>query len=545
MPAHRHLQPAARLRERRRLRAGLVRRRGRQARPVRARARGLGRRTRSSTATATGPGSASTPRSGQPITTVEWIDRLAPKAAAVMALGTCAAYGGIPAMRNNPTGAMGLRDYLGADWRSRRGLPIVNLPGCPVQPDNITETLHAGRAPPRPASGPTLDLDDQGRPRWLFERTVHEGCDRAGFYEQARLRADPRRRRPVPGQARLPRARWSSATSRSAAGSTASAAAPTSAASAWRARCPGFPDKFMPFMEPDRLGLLARPRRALHLRAGAAVPARARPSAALRRRTRLAAPLAEARERIREALTRAWSGVSSGSPAPSRASGSGRSSTAWRGGTSSPASSSTTASGVVDRGRGRGELARRVRRRSHGEAPGARPHRVGAAQRRWPPAARPSSSIAASAVDRAHGARSRPTSPPATTACGSSSTRPTAATATRSSTAPSAGRGSRSSAPFPTTGPNTTMAGFPMCADCRREYEDPADRRFHAEPIACPVCGPQLSMPLERGRRAAARRRDRRRQGPRRLPPRLRRRRTRRRSRGCARASTARRSRSR
>ena len=37
-----------------------------------------------------------------------WIDRLAPKAAAVMALGTCAAYGGIPAMRNNPTGAMGL-----------------------------------------------------------------------------------------------------------------------------------------------------------------------------------------------------------------------------------------------------------------------------------------------------------------------------------------------------------------------------------------------------------------------------------------------------
>ena len=41
------------------------------------------------------------------------------------------------------------------------------------------------------------------------------------------------------------------------------------------------------------------------------------------------------------------------------------------------------------------------------------------------------------------------------------------------------------------------MAGFPLCPDCRREYEDPADRRFHAEPIACPVCGPRLSMPLE------------------------------------------------
>jgi hydrogenase maturation protein HypF len=40
----------------------------------------------------------------------------------------------------------------------------------------------------------------------------------------------------------------------------------------------------------------------------------------------------------------------------------------------------------------------------------------------------------------------------------------------------------------------TTMAGFEMCDDCRREYEDPLNRRFHAEPIACPVCGPQLQF---------------------------------------------------
>ncbi|HQY43947.1 MAG TPA: carbamoyltransferase HypF [Paracoccaceae bacterium] len=38
----------------------------------------------------------------------------------------------------------------------------------------------------------------------------------------------------------------------------------------------------------------------------------------------------------------------------------------------------------------------------------------------------------------------------------------------------------------------TTMAGFPMCADCRAEYENPSDRRFHAQPVACPVCGPRL-----------------------------------------------------
>ncbi len=78
---------------------------------------------------------------GQPIPTCWWIDRLAPKAWAVVAAGTCAAYGGIHAMAGNPTGCMGLPDYLGWNWRSRSGLPIVCVPGCPVQPDNFMETL--------------------------------------------------------------------------------------------------------------------------------------------------------------------------------------------------------------------------------------------------------------------------------------------------------------------------------------------------------------------------------------------------------------------
>ena len=60
-------------------------------------------------------GFAVNPDNGQPITINEWLDRLAPKAAAVVAVGTCATYGGIPAMKNNPTGAMGVPDYLG--WK--------------------------------------------------------------------------------------------------------------------------------------------------------------------------------------------------------------------------------------------------------------------------------------------------------------------------------------------------------------------------------------------------------------------------------------------
>jgi hydrogenase small subunit len=123
------------------------------------------------------------PMTGQPITTNEWIDRLAPKALAVVGAGTCATNGGIHAMAGNPTGCMGLQDYLGFNWKSKAGLPIVNVPGCPVQPDNFMETLLyllyqvAGLAP-------MIPLDQENRPLWLFGKTVHEGCDRAGYYEQ-------------------------------------------------------------------------------------------------------------------------------------------------------------------------------------------------------------------------------------------------------------------------------------------------------------------------------------------------------------------------
>jgi hydrogenase small subunit len=124
------------------------------------------------------------PYDDQPMTTNEWIDKLAPRAWAVVAAGTCATYGGIHAMAGNPTGAMGLADYLGGNsWRSKAGMPVVNVPGCPVQPDNMSETIlyllyqATGQAP-------MIPLDEALRPTWLFGKTVHEGCDRAGYYEQ-------------------------------------------------------------------------------------------------------------------------------------------------------------------------------------------------------------------------------------------------------------------------------------------------------------------------------------------------------------------------
>jgi hydrogenase small subunit len=123
------------------------------------------------------------PATGQPMTTSEWLDRLASKALVIVAAGTCATYGGIHAMAGNPTGAMGVLDYLGKDFTTPAGIPIVCVPGCPVQPDNMSETLlyllyqATGQAP-------MIPLDEEHRPTWLFTQTVHEGCDRAGYYEQ-------------------------------------------------------------------------------------------------------------------------------------------------------------------------------------------------------------------------------------------------------------------------------------------------------------------------------------------------------------------------
>jgi hydrogenase small subunit len=191
---------------------------------------------------------------GQPITTCKWIDRLAPRAWTIVAAGTCAAYGGIHAMEGNPTGCMGLADYLGWKWRSKAGIPIVCIPGCPVQPDNFTETLHyllqmaAGRAP-------MIPLDDALRPTWLFGQTVHEGCDRGGYYEQAEFADEYGSRTcivklgcwgPVV-QCNVGKRGWMAGIG----------GCPNVGGICIGCTMPGFPDKFMPFMNQPPGSLLS------------------------------------------------------------------------------------------------------------------------------------------------------------------------------------------------------------------------------------------------------------------------------------------------
>jgi hydrogenase small subunit len=131
--------------------------------------------------------------SEQPNRVTDWVRKMAPGAAAMVAIGTCATWGGIPAAAGNVTGSMSLMDYLGRDYRSALGVPVVNIPGCSPVGDNFTETVAAvlmflqGVAP-------LPEFDELGRPAWLFGETVHRHCVRAGYYEEgtfAKQEGDP------------------------------------------------------------------------------------------------------------------------------------------------------------------------------------------------------------------------------------------------------------------------------------------------------------------------------------------------------------------
>jgi len=121
--------------------------------------------------------------SWRPYPTAHLMRDLAPGAAAVIAVGTCATWGGVPAALGNVTHAMGTMDYLGKDYRSALGLPVVNIPGCSPIGDNITETVTAVLMF-LAGVGPLPEFDELGRPAWMFNETVHRGCPRAGFYEE-------------------------------------------------------------------------------------------------------------------------------------------------------------------------------------------------------------------------------------------------------------------------------------------------------------------------------------------------------------------------
>ncbi len=119
----------------------------------------------------------------RPYPTADMLADLAPNAAAVIGVGTCASWGGVPAAIGNVTNSMGVMDFLAKDYRSALGLPVINIPGCAPVGDNITETITAVLMF-LAGVGPLPEFDELGRPAWMFGETVHRGCPRAGSYEE-------------------------------------------------------------------------------------------------------------------------------------------------------------------------------------------------------------------------------------------------------------------------------------------------------------------------------------------------------------------------
>ncbi|MBZ5663120.1 MAG: hydrogenase small subunit [Acidobacteriia bacterium] len=108
---------------------------------------------------------------------VQVLREVASKAAAVIAIGSCASWGGVPSADPNPTGAVGVDSVVS-------GKPIVNLPGCPPNPYNllalVLEYVTMNRLPA---------LDEFSRPKFAYERVIHENCPRRAHFDAGRFAA--------------------------------------------------------------------------------------------------------------------------------------------------------------------------------------------------------------------------------------------------------------------------------------------------------------------------------------------------------------------
>ena len=93
-------------------------------------------------------------------------------ALAVVAVGTCAAFGGIPAASPNPTGAKSVGDAISGIGT------LINLPACPVNAENLTALLvHFLTFGAWPA------LDDLRRPKFAYGKLIHDACERRAHFD--------------------------------------------------------------------------------------------------------------------------------------------------------------------------------------------------------------------------------------------------------------------------------------------------------------------------------------------------------------------------
>jgi len=106
------------------------------------------------------------------VSNLEMLKDAAKGAAAIVSVGTCAAFGGLPYAKPNPTGAVPVTEII-------KDKPIINVPGCPPIPVVITgvlaQFLTFGKLP---------EMDELGRPMAFFGKNIHDRCYRRPFYER-------------------------------------------------------------------------------------------------------------------------------------------------------------------------------------------------------------------------------------------------------------------------------------------------------------------------------------------------------------------------
>jgi hydrogenase small subunit len=113
------------------------------------------------------------------------LDEIIPKAAAVIAVGSCAVDGGWVAGNPNPAGATGVSAYCATKGYKT---PVINLPTCPVNPEWVVAVLVQVLLEGALADGSILNtIDAQGRPKMIYGSTIHDNCPRRGRFENGQF----------------------------------------------------------------------------------------------------------------------------------------------------------------------------------------------------------------------------------------------------------------------------------------------------------------------------------------------------------------------
>jgi hydrogenase small subunit len=120
-------------------------------------------------------------RDGKPVTMLQRVTELARDSLAVIALGTCAAFGGIPAAKPNPTKCKSVKDALDAQGISK---PLINVPGCPPHPDWFVGTVASVILNGLPSAD---DLDEFLRPKAFYGKLIHENCPRRAYFDEGKF----------------------------------------------------------------------------------------------------------------------------------------------------------------------------------------------------------------------------------------------------------------------------------------------------------------------------------------------------------------------